>query len=205
VRDTIKSRREKQGGARLAISNMVRRGIVKAASAVTRWQAEGFEGEIFDAVEVFQQVGFASRPRSSAAAQLIMLALQGSARAVVGIASRSTDGRPEMAEDETAIHNSTGYVKLTEDGDIVVRCKPGQKVFVDDGSGAVALATLADVQTLRDYVATQFLAAGGHTHAVSGSITTTITAIAPTVSPPAPPTNPVAPTMPAGTTVLNGK
>lgn len=65
--------------------------------------------------------------------------------------------------------------------------------------GNSPLATKADVQALRDYVYAQFCAAGGHTHAVSGSTTTAITTVASgTTAPGVPPSNP------SGTTILKG-
>lgn len=84
---------------------------------------------------------------------------------------------------------------------LLVRAPAGGKVHIHDGGGQGPLATLADLQDLRDYVATQFLIAG-HSHTVSGSTTTAVTAIAPG---PAVPEGPTAPANPSGTEVLEAR
>lgn len=86
---------------------------------------------------------------------------------------------------------------------LVVVAPAGGTVLVHDGTAAeaVALATKADVQGLRDYVNQQFDAASGHKHSVSGAVTVAITTIA--VTPTATPNIPVP--QPAGTSVLRAK
>jgi hypothetical protein len=95
----------------------------------------------------------------------------------------------------------------------VVAVPAGGQLLVHDGtaSHAVPLATLADLQALRDYVDAQFRAVGGHTHvcAVPGQPTTAI-ACAPLIAPPSPPAPPpegasVPVPNPSGTSVLKGK
>lgn len=80
---------------------------------------------------------------------------------------------------------------------------PGMTVLVHDGTAADAkkLPTWADFNALRDWVEAQFAATGGHTHVVSGAVTTTIAAVAA----PAPSVPTVAVPTPTGTSVLKAK
>jgi phage gp45-like len=184
------------GGTQVSLSNMIRRLAVRAAGAVTRWQLSGHEDdqgneEGADDVEVYQQVGFASRPKAGTGKTTgIVASIAGSARNLLLIAARDVTGRPTVDEDETAIHNSKTFVRITKDGDVIVRVATGRTVTIDDGSGAVLLATKADLDNLKTAINgwTPVPNDGG------AALKTALTALF---------TGP--PTWPAGTTVLKGK
>lgn len=159
--------------------------MVVEVAAGALWQLSGHEGEVEDEVPVFSGIGFASRPPTgSDSAEAIVVYVEGAGSHPIVIATRDEDLRraldaiKDMAADEAAIFNSQARVHVKANG----------TVEVDDGSGAVALATLADVQALR----TSF---NGHTHLYNpgpgGAIATAVPA-------------PLAPA-PTGTTVLKGK
>lgn len=147
------------------------------------WSLLGYEDEPFDNVEVFGGVGIAARPRAGKGEVIVIHVGAESGHPVV-IAARDADIEPELQADESALFNSVAIVTLTKDGDVIVRAKAGRQVLVDDGSGAVALATKADLDALANFVqAIELPVAAG----IAG--------------PPPPGTVPTA----AGTTVLRGK
>ena len=84
-----------------------------------------------------------------------------------------------LDEDETAIFNSGAFVKLTKDGDVIVRAASGRAVKVADtadGSGAVELATKADVQAIVDkFNSSQHL--GAHNSVVTAASDPTGTSV----------------------------
>lgn len=192
ARGTVRSRRERNSWMRQAIDNVVRLAAVTAADAVSAWQLGGHEDdqgntEVFEEVEVFQQVGFASRPkRGTGLTGAIVAALSGGVRGLALIASRDSTGRPTVDEDETALHNSLSYVRITKDGDVIVRVAAGRTVTIDDGGGAAALALKTDVDALRTVV-------NAHVHS---GVTTGPGASGPLVTPAGPS---------VGTAVLKGK
>jgi phage gp45-like len=188
MRQTIWDRRQRQSGTAVRIGSLVRRLVVKAATAVNRWQLAGHvddEGneEPFESVPVYQQVGFVSRPKAGTGkTKAILVAAGGSARAVAVIASDDPTGKPALDHDETAIFNSLVRVICTDDG----------TVLIDNGSGAVPLALKSDVEALRT-------AFNAHTHVASVPITgpagtTAVAMVAPSAAPAV-----------VGTSVLKGK
>ena len=186
MRHTIDSLRARTERAAIAFRGIVRRLAVGVTSASNFWQLVGFDGaygesETLDEVEAFQGVGFVARPKPGSSAEAVVVCVGGESGHPVIVATRDKATEIQVEADETAIYNSTGaVVRITKDGDIVVRCKAGRTVSIDDGSGAVPLATKADVDALR----TTF---NLHTHASHGAVTTEQAAA------------------PAGTSVLRGK
>ena len=70
MRQTILDRRQRQSGTAVRLATMVRRLVVRATTAVNRWQLAGHvddEGneEVFDQVPVYQQVGFVIQKRET--------------------------------------------------------------------------------------------------------------------------------------------
>lgn len=193
------------GSVARATLGLVRRMAIKVTSRAL-WQVIGhrlIDGsrETRDA-EVFYGIGFWSRPKSSEKAEAIVAFVGGDAGNPVVVASRNEDARRyvqsligTIAEGDTVIHGSIGtpIVWLKNDGTAEIRTA---------GGTAVPLATLADVQALRNYVNNQFCNVGGHTHVVSGAATTTITTVA---SAGGTPPTPAAPPAPQGTDVLKAE
>lgn len=185
MRPTVESLRHRSAQATIMLRGLVRRCVASLTEGLT-WQLLGYGDartrESFPA-ELFQQVGFASRPPGQA--EVIMVNVGGEAEHGVIVATRDRSTQVAIEKDETAIFTSGTVIRLTKDGDVLVRAKPGRTVSVDDGSGgAQELATKADVNTLALHIQ-------GMTLAVSGS----------TAGPPLPLSVP----LPAGTTVLKGK
>jgi len=178
--------RAAQGEGHLKLRGLLRRVSVAASGAF--WQLLGYDDgeqrETFDEVESFGGVGFAARPRKGAG-EAIIAHIGGEGGHPVIIAHRDSSIEPALEADEAAAFNSKAIVHITKDGDIIVRAAPGRSVFIDDGQGAVPLATKEDVDNLAIYIATQL------TLPVSGG----------TAGPVAAPTPPTA----AGTGVLRGR
>lgn len=146
--------RDDQEGPAIRGRGLVRRLAVKLAGDL--WSLLGFRGaygedEVFPDVEAFQGIGFRSKPKAgSAGAEVIVVSVGGQSGHPVIVASRDRSIEVELADDETAIFNSTGAkVQIMADGSIVVRAAAGKTVSVDDGSGSVALARKSDVDELR--------------------------------------------------------
>lgn len=139
------------GRADRAVRTWLRRMYV-LASGGGAWQVGGYEGESEPDVEVFQGIGFASRPAADAAAEAVVVKIGARSSHSVIVATRDEGTRVELDQDETAIFNSEVLIKITKDHDVIIRVAAGRTVTVDDGSGAAALATKADLQALRDFI-----------------------------------------------------
>lgn len=182
---TVAELRGRTDAAKTALRSLVRRVVAIVTNAGSVWNFRGYvdaagNQETFDRVEVFQGIGFSARPAAGGRPEAIVLNVGGGKGHPVAVATR--DRRlvvTSLAEGETAIHNAAGArVHLMADGAIVIRAASGKTISMDDGSGAVALATKADVDALTTYVKKQFNPVGtaaGHVHAVVGGATTTIT------------------------------
>ena len=124
------------------LRGMIRRLTVKATGELFRWAVLGYidadDNEEGDDAELFQQVGFASRPPAGANAEVIVVNVGASPNTPVIVACRDEDtrraffaGANALAEDEAALYNSSAQVRVKADG----------TVEVDDGAGgAIALA-----------------------------------------------------------------
>lgn len=153
MRETVESFRERTSRAATMLQGMIRR-LVTSVTDGALWQVLGytnFDGkrESYGA-ELFQHVGFASRP--AGAAEVVVVNVGGAAEHPIIVATRDRSTAVALEADETAIYTSTGIVKVTKDGDVIVRAKAGRTVSVDDGSGAAELATKADLDALAHYV-----------------------------------------------------
>jgi phage gp45-like len=190
---TIRELRAAGAPHALALRNLVRRLKVSLTKAIGRWQLLGFRGvdgeqETFDDVEVFQGIGFASRPAAGGRPEAVVVHVRAEGGHPVIIATRDKTTQPELDEDETQVSNSQVRLKMTAAGEILA----------DDGGGAVELATKADVQRAIDYLKKQFDPLAGHVHATPSGPTTTITeATGPAAGGTAP--------SPTGTTVFKAK
>ena len=101
-----------------------------------RTRAGQAEDEVFDAVEVAQHYGFASRPGDL---EVVTVSIGGSHSHRVVIAELDRVGRPELEQDEVTIYSSSGAsVLLTKDGDVVVTPAAGRSVLLAGGGAAVA-------------------------------------------------------------------
>jgi phage gp45-like len=123
-------------------------------------------GEDVDDAERFQSYGFSSVPLAGAEAVILFPGGDRGHGLVVAVDDRRyrpTGGEPG----EVVVYNSEGAtVRLKVDGTI-------EAGSADGPYGA--LATKADLDELRDWVALQF-GAPGHTHGVSGSSTNSVAA-----------------------------
>lgn len=140
------------------VANMVRKMIVLFTPKGT-WELQGFR-ELKERVraEVFQGVGIWARPPANSKITAVVVSVGDSDNQVV-IALRDEKTRQAVAaaiaDDETLLHNTRAGVHLKADGTIDVRAH---------GGAAVPLATLADLQALRNWVAN--LAVGGSGSAI---------------------------------------
>lgn len=197
-----RNRHDSERGPLARLARTMLRRLAVLSSSAGLWQVEGYTPADRDnAVEAFQGVGFASRPRSSATAEAVVVKIGGASEHQVIVAARDFEIEPDLAEDEVAIFNSTGaIVRITKDGDIVVEPAAGREVLVrSSGGSAEALAMKSDVQALADWAA-------AHRHdaaqATAGSLPTSIPT---STAPGAIVGTPDAPSDPSGTSVLKGE
>jgi phage gp45-like len=148
------------------------------ASEAGFWQVEGYDGERTSDLEVFQNVGYTSRPKAGSDGEVILGRVGAKSGHPVVLAARDRTTEPTIDPDETAIHNSLALVYIKDDGTIEARTKAG---------AAVSLALKSDVQTIRNEL-------DGHAHTyLPGSGGATQTTGNPSV------------TSPVGTTKLKGE
>lgn len=141
-------------GARF-LRSMVRRMAITLTQEL-RWQLLGQRGgtggdEVVE-VEPFTGVGFFSRPPESGSRPEAIMLQVGSAKHPVIVATRDEDVRRQIANlqaDETAIFTSKATVVIKADGSVEIRSAAG---------AASALATKADIDALKSWIAS-------HTHA----------------------------------------
>lgn len=119
--------------------------LVNDAKKLQLVQAGALAGETIDDAEHHQPYGFSSVPLDGAEAILVFPNGDRGHPIAVAVSDRRhrpTDGEPG----EVSVYNNAGArVTLTKDGDIKIRAAPGRQVMVDDGSGAVAIPTMADL------------------------------------------------------------
>lgn len=119
------------------IANTVARAVVHLADDAKKQQLLQLgllADETIDGAEHFHPYGFFSVPLEGAEA--IVLFPNGDRSHGLALVSdrrhRPTGGEPG----ESGIYNNVGaIVRMTKDGDIIVRAAPGREVLVDDGSG----------------------------------------------------------------------
>lgn len=178
------------------LKGMVRRLAVTLAEGGI-WQVLGQHGgaggDETNDVELFGGIGFHSRPPSSGKPEAIAVAVGGAKHQAI-VATRDEATRQAVAgdlqEDGAAIFNSQAIVRVE-----------GSRIEARSATGnASPVATLADLQALRDYVDAQLSATGGHTHTVAGGTTTAIVTV---VSGTTPPTHP--PPAPNGTEIFQAE
>lgn len=136
------------------VDGMLRRfGIdLTKITKVAGWKLLGFDldgGQESVTAEVYPGVGLYARPPKGVKADAIVANIQGAEHPTI-VATRDEKTRAasagSIAEDETAVFNSKVILVMKANGTIEARTI---------GGAAVALATLADVQALRSYIATQ--------------------------------------------------
>lgn len=186
----IDRQRDKTGPMAIALRGMIRKTVVRLAKATGLWNLVGFLGangeeEPFTEVEVFPGIGFWSRPRANAKAEAIVANVGGESGQPVIIATRDMGIHRTINDDEAVVCNSLVQVYVKNDS----------TVCVDDGSGAIPLATKADIDALRNWLASAIVS---HTH---GGVTTGGGVSGPSTVTHVPNTPPNA----AGTSVLKGK
>lgn len=172
------------------LRGMVRRALVGVTSvggvASAVWQVLGAKvagKREARTAEVWQGIGFSSRPRPTSSAEAIVIGVGAAGNAAGGapaiVASRDEALRqavvPDLGEDEVAIYNSSAVIIGRSNGTFEIRSV---------GGAAVALVKLSELQALRNWAAAHF-----HTDPVSGFTGT------PTVAPP----------VATGTTVVKGE
>lgn len=168
---TRNAERARQATARAVVTfrNLIRRMAITASNGGL-WQLMGPNDEVMADVEVFQGVGFASRPEAdSDSAEAIVVKVGGKLNHPVIVATRDEDVRVDVAEDETAIFNSVSIVHVRANGEIEA---------TSIGGTPVALATKADIDALEEFLKDQFdsVSGVGHVHATPSGPTTTMTA-----------------------------
>jgi hypothetical protein len=197
--DSVEDARRQTGSDNRSMLNMVRRFTITVTRTV-KWgvrgirQLDGLTDETRE-LETFPNIGFFSRPPPGANAEAIGICPGADADNTVIVATRDEATRKRVAggidQDETIVFNSVCLAICKKTGKVEVRLP---------GGVALPLPTMADMENLRQFVVNQFSSAGGHTHAVVGAATTTITTVA---TPGTAPT--VSPAAVVGTTVLMGQ
>lgn len=184
LRDVVDPLRNRVLGA-------IRRVAVTLAGARAIWQVAGYRlpagaistDEVFNA-ELFGGIGFHARPPTGGKPEAIVLMVGADSDHPVIVAIRDEATRAAVANalkaDETMLFNSKCIIHAKDDGTVEVRTPNGV---------AVPLATLADVQAIRNALHNH-----GHTYIAPGSGGSAATTT----------DNPAVPA-PAGTTVLKGQ
>jgi phage gp45-like len=171
---------ERAGELWATLTDLARRIFPRNTSDVLRWTTLGYDDEE-DTIEVFHGLGYAARPRANANAEAIAVAVNASDHHVI-VATRDAALLEQVVKEagldqgETLAGFSEGAVIKVRENTVEVRAPNGT---------AVRLATLDDIQALRDYVAS-------HVHPVTAAPGTTGTSTPP-------------PGQPSGTTVLKGQ
>lgn len=110
------------------ITDMVRRFVPTSTADPTRWQVEGFvDGDETerDDLDVFQGIGFASRPPDGAAAECVAVAVNARDHHVIVATRDASTTQAVIAEvqlemDETVVFTSNSIVKITADGEVML-------------------------------------------------------------------------------------
>jgi len=123
-RNALKAR-EMTSRAAVSARNAIRRMAV-LASVDGAWQLLGPNEERSADVEVFHNIGFASRPESgSETAEVILVHVHGASGHPVVVASRDEATRVDLDEDETAIFTAGAIVKIKADDTIEIGTRGG--------------------------------------------------------------------------------
>lgn len=192
--------REEVGTVRRAVAGMIRRMGVKLTEG-TLWQAVGHllgdnrTKETRDA-EVFGTLGFYSRPKPGANAEVVVVFPGGSSNPVI-IGTRDEELRATVAnlnQGETAMCNRATIILCKPDGTVEIRLPTGT---------AMELATKQDLAILRDAISSAVIAVGGGganaiNVAADLAATTAYAALNPPRTPPTPP-------WPMGTFILKAQ
>lgn len=161
------------------VAGMLRRMLVRFTTKGI-WQLDGYSRlREVTLAEVFQGVGFWARPPAGVQVEAVVLQIGGSDHPVV-VALRDEATRKAVADallaDEAVQYNSLARVHVQADGTIEAR---------SHGGTALALATKADLQALRDWIHTTMVVITPSGNSTAGTTTP--------------------PPSPAGTTVLKGE
>ena len=123
-RRSVAALRGSNSPARMQLLNQIRRESVDVTKDQGIWSTRAYiddDGnvETNPDVEVFQGVGFASRPLKANEAECIVARVGAKGNNPVIIATRDRDAEIALNRDETAIFNSTGtFAKIKADGSI---------------------------------------------------------------------------------------
>ena len=120
------------------IANTVARGVVhlsNEAKKLALLQVGALADELIEDAEHHQPYGFFSVPL--AGAEVVLLFPNGDRSHAIALSASDRRYRPRNSDGgESGIYNHVGaIVRLTKDGDIIVRAAPGRDVIVDDGAG----------------------------------------------------------------------
>jgi len=85
------------------VASMIRRGILRLATAEGMVQVEGYNNERFDLVELWQQFGLETRP--PAGSEVLVVLIDASGDHPIAFATRSRDHRPDnLASGDAALY-----------------------------------------------------------------------------------------------------
>jgi phage baseplate assembly protein V len=133
------------------VANSIARAVVNVvdnAQPMQRIQADA-EETIAD-IEHFQPYGFSSVPGPDAEAVIVCSGGdRGKAMAVV-VSEQQSRPSGQVDGEVTVYHRNGHRINFLDSGDIEITCRPGQKIYLNDGAGGAPLATKADVQQVRD-------------------------------------------------------
>lgn len=183
--------RERTNGASARIANLVHRVVIKATSDVLRWATQGYD-EDDDEQEVFQGIGFASRPPDGINAESVAVGVNGFDNHII-IATRDPETLRRVVD---ALGLGAGETLMFSTG-VAVKCT-GSKILAKSLEGAaqpVAFKSeLTAVQARLDTVEQKLIT---HLH----QVLTLGNPTGPAYAPPAVPGTPIVPTTPV---TING-
>jgi len=117
----------------------LRRGILKRVNDSFFSQVEGYQGEQFDDVEVWQQFGFASRP--PAGGEVLIVKIGNAGEGAIAIATTDRAHRPsDLGAGDVCIYSTSGAgpkIYLRASGDIELNCESGKTINVGSDSKSI--------------------------------------------------------------------
>ena len=147
--ETVRQTERMIAKAKAEMGQMLRRGILKLAATVRySLQAEGYDGERFEAAELWQQFGLTSRP--PAGGEVMIAKADNDSEQPIAIATTDRAHRPsDLAEGDSSLYGvvaggEQAQVRARADKDVDV--VPGAAEFVNlgaaKGDGALEAALL---------------------------------------------------------------
>jgi len=155
MRPTVRNLRDRTGGPALDLRNALRRMVIAATDAVL-WALSGFEADGSverEEAEVFPGIGFYARPAANSdGAEAIVIKVGGQSGHPAIVATR--DQRALEALERVAGRIGAGEAVMFTANVMVKLTSAGQILAGSPGGPFAPLPTMADINALRNWVAT---------------------------------------------------